>query len=81
MGLLKTMGRHEKGVFRAVSDLPLPGPWARLKFRALSVKIEACGDTPEPHNVGSRGPVQGVQRAKPTEALGFYGILSAKITV
>ena len=26
------------------------------------------------------GPVQGVQRAKPTEAIGFYGILSANIT-
>ena len=46
----------------AVPDLPLPGPWARLKFRALSGKIEACVDTREPHSVGSRGPHKGRAR-------------------
>ena len=41
---------------QSVPDLPLPGPWARLKFRAPSVKIKAR----EPHGMGSRG--QGVTR-------------------
>ena len=44
------------GGTQPVPDLPLPGPWARLKFRALSVKMDARD---EPYSVGSRGPLKG----------------------
>ena len=44
--------------FRPVTDLPLAGLWARLKFRAPSVKIKVC-DVSKPHGVGPWGLLKG----------------------
>ena len=54
-----------------VPDLPLPGPWARLKFRAASVKIEVR----DPHGVGSWGPFEGPGGGPGGEAPGSCRIL------
>ena len=50
----------------AVQDSLLPEPWARLKLRAPSVKIEVR-DTQESYGVGSMAN-------DPSEAGGFYDI-------
>ena len=68
-------------ILSTVPDLPLPGPWARLKFRAPSVKMRAslmAWDPVARSRAHGAKPLVGVQGAKAPEAVGFYGILSAK---
>ena len=64
-----------------MSDLHLPGPWTRLKFKAPSVKIEHVTQvslttwSPMAHYTAPVGPA-----GKAPETVKFYGILKVKIT-
>ena len=59
----------------AVPDSLLPEPWARLKLRAPSVKIEVR-DTQESYGVGSRGPFSGPCGVHGKRSLRSWRILS-----